>query len=75
LIDLHPKPARSYPPIAWNRLVLTEAQGAEFLQMARSTFRTKAAAGEWPRYWTGGEWRYYAYDLLDWLLEGGRQGE
>ena len=56
------------PPLPWNRIVLKEDQAAEFLKLPRSTFRKKAAAGEFVRYGvTDGTYRYYAYDLLDWL--------
>ncbi len=50
-------------------MVLREEQAAEFLKLPRTTFRKKAAAGEFIRYpVTDGTYRYYVYDLLDWLL-------
>ena len=58
------------PPIPWDRLVLKEEQAAEFLKCSRSTLRKRAASGEVPRYAVGGEWRYYVYDLLDYVLAG-----
>lgn len=61
---------RERPSVAWNRLVLTEEQAAEFLQCSPQTVRKRAAAGEFPRYRVGGEWRYYVYDLLDHVLTG-----
>ena len=56
------------PPVAWDRLVLTEAQAAEFLKDARSTLMTCARAGNIPHYQVVGEFRYYVYDLLDYAL-------
>lgn len=57
------------PVIQWDRLILREPDAAEFLKLPPSTFRAKAAAGEFDRHrLTDGTWGYYAYDLLDWFL-------
>ena len=64
---------RERPPVPRNRLVLAEVQAAKFLKMSRTTFRKRAAAGEFPRYGMRGGYRYSVYDLLDWLMDQ-RQG-
>lgn len=70
LPDLEPGETRERPPVAWDKLVLKEEQAAEFLKLPRTTFRKKAAAGEFVRYGvTGGTYRYYVYDLMDWLMD------
>ena len=68
---LHLEPTPERPPVPWNRMVLKEEQAAEFLKVGRSTLRKRAAAGEVPRYLVGGEYRYYVYDLLDYVIGGG----
>ena len=60
--------------MTWDRLVLEEADAALFLKMSRSAFRERAAAGEFPRYGQRGGYRYYVYDLLDWLMARGPDG-
>ena len=77
VIDFHPEPATppERPPIPWDRIVLEEPDAARLLKLGRSTFRAKAAAGEFPRYAvTGGTYRYYAYDLIDWLIARRQEG-
>jgi hypothetical protein len=59
---------RERPPVAWDRMILKEEQAAEFLKCSPQTLRKRAAAGEIPRYAAGGEFRYYVYDLLDYVL-------
>ena len=59
---------RERPQIPWDRIVLKEDQAAEFLKCSPQTLRKRAARGEVPRYGVGGEWRYYVYDLLDYVL-------
>ena len=49
--------------------MLKEDQAAEFLKLSRSAFRKRAAAGEFPRYSQRGGYRYYIYDLLDYVIE------
>ena len=68
LPDLEPAEARERPPVAWDRLVLKEHQAAEFLKCSPQTMRQRAASGEIPRHSVGGEYRYYVYDLLDYVL-------
>lgn len=68
VIDLHPTPERKYPPVPWDRLFLEEADAARVLKYARSTFRAKAAAGAFPRYGEQGGYRYYIYDLIDYMM-------
>ena len=65
--------ARERPPVSWDRLVLEESDAARFLKMSRSAFRERAAAGEIPRYGDRGGYRYYVYDLLDWLMDRKRE--
>jgi hypothetical protein len=65
--------ARERPPVPWDRLVLEEADAARFLKMSRSAFRQRAASGEFPRYGQSGGYRYYVYDLLDWLMDRRRE--
>ena len=67
VVQLHPAPGSERPPVPWDRIVLTEAQAAEFLKVARSTVRKHAAAGRIPRYRVGSEYRYYVYDLIDYM--------
>ncbi|HEX6711565.1 MAG TPA: helix-turn-helix domain-containing protein [Rubrobacter sp.] len=55
-------------PVSWDRLVLKEEQAAEFLKCSPQTLRKRAASGEIPRYVVGGEYRYYVYDLLDYVI-------
>jgi len=45
-----------------------EHQAAEFLKCSPQTMRQRAAAGEIPHHTVGGEYRYYVYDLLDYVL-------
>lgn len=59
---------RERPPVSWDRLVLKEEQAAEFLKCSPQTLRKRAASGEIPRYGVGGEYRYYVYDLLDYVF-------
>ena len=59
---------RERPPVEWDKIVLREEQAAEFLKCAPQTLRRRAAAGVVPRYLVGGEYRYYVYDLLDYVL-------
>jgi hypothetical protein len=40
--------------------------------MSRSAFRERA--GEFPRYGQRGGYRYYIYNLLDWLMARGPDG-
>jgi len=45
-------------------------EAAAFLKMSETEFRRLAAKGTIPRHrTTGGRYRYYAYELLDWLLQ------
>lgn len=43
-----PEPER--PVVAWDRLILREQDAAEFLKLPPSTFRGKAASGEFDRH-------------------------
>ena len=62
--------ARERPPVPWNRLVMEAKEAAAFLKMSETEFRRLAAKGTIPRHrTTGGRYRYYAYELLDWLLQ------
>ncbi len=57
------------PPIPFECLVLEAPEAAAFLKLNLSEFKRLAAAGEIPRHkTTDNRYRYYAYELLDWLL-------
>lgn len=57
------------PAVPWDKLILREPDAAEFLKIPKSTFREKAARGEFERHrLTDGTYGYYVYDLLDWFL-------
>ncbi|HEX7169512.1 MAG TPA: hypothetical protein VF206_01690 [Rubrobacter sp.] len=63
------RPPSERPSVPWDRLILRESNAAAFLKMPASTFRKKAAAGEFERHpLTDGTHAYYVYDLLDWFL-------
>ena len=49
-------------------MVLKENQAAEFLKCSPQTLRRRASSGEIPRYSVGGEFCYYVYDLLDYVI-------
>ena len=54
--------------------IASSSKQAAGLSSSRTTFRKKAAAGEFTRYGaTDRTYRYYAYDLLDWLMDQGRE--
>lgn len=64
-----PPDSAERPPIPWDKLILREPDAAKFVKLSPSTFRKKAAAGEFERHpLTEGTWGYYVYDLLDWFL-------
>ena len=66
------KPLREakHPFVPYNRLVMDAKEAAAFLKIAETEFRRLAASGDIPRHRTSrGRYRYYAYELLDWLLE------
>ncbi len=57
------------PPIPFDCFVLEAPEAAAFLKLNLSEFKRLAAAGEIPRHkTTDNRYRYYAYELLDWLL-------
>jgi hypothetical protein len=57
------------PPIPFECLVLEAPEAAAFLKLNLSEFKRLAAGGEIPRHkTTDNRYRYYAYELLDWLL-------
>ncbi len=43
-------------------------RSGRWVKCSPQTLRKRAASGEIPRYGIGGEWRYYAYDLLDYVM-------
>jgi hypothetical protein len=59
--------AKHHDRDAW----ITPAQLAEFLKCSPQTLRKRATSSEVPRYTVGGEYRYFVYDLLDYVIGSG----
>ena len=58
-------PLTEYPPVEWDKMVLTEEQAAGYLGVSPTDLRREVSEGKIPRYLMGGTMpRYYVHDLL-----------